>query len=502
MKKEDQGRSGHRSVMSQGEARTAKGTAKGPAMKKQDVFGHIPRRTLLAGVGTTAAGMFLRPLFASAAGASPTRLLIIHRPCGTYPDQFFPTAVGDVSTFTLPTILTPFETLKNDMLILNGIYCPRDHNWAGDQHGAGLITMMSGRKPVEIPGTSSGGDLQAKNQTAAGPSIDQQLLLKPAAGLSGTVVPSIQSTAYRPSSLGLPNFKVMSYDASGAMFAESRPGTLFGNVFSTAMAGAGVSAAQLERMRLQNVGVLDFVNKDLARLRALVPQSQLVKLDAHLAGIAQLQAKLAPKPATATGGSTCAGPVLPTLPNPTGDLTVDEAQHKVVAQSQLGIILSAFQCDLTRVATFSFAHGNSALRFTKIIPGFTDTSGLGHHDLSHVQTTAASVLLGQIDQYYSQQVADLLTKMKATPDGDGTLLDHTLVVYLNECCIGWSHSIENMPVLMFGGKSLKLQTGRHIKFPMRYMNDVWAAVSGALGVPMATFGDTAYSTGPVTGLFA
>jgi hypothetical protein len=469
-------------------------------MKKHDAFGHIPRRTLLAGVGTTAAGMFLRPLFASAAGASPTRLLIVHRPCGTFPDQFFPTA-GDATTFTLPTVLQPFESLKADMTILNGIYCPRDHNWAGDQHGAGLITMMSGRRPVEIPGTSSGGDQQAKNQTAAGPSIDQLLLQKPAAGLAGTVVPSIQATAYRPSSLGLPNFKVMSYDTnSSALFAESRPATLFGNVFSTAM--TGVSPALLERMRLQNQGVLDFVHKDLTRLRALVPQSQLQKLDAHLDGITQLEAKLVPRPAGSTGGMACAGPVLPALPNPTGDLTIDEAQHKVVAQSQLGIILSAFQCDLTRVATFTFAHGNSAMRFAKIIPGFTDPSGLGHHDLSHVQTAAANTLLGQIDQFYSQQLADLLTKMKATPDGDGTLLDHTLVVYLNECCIGWSHSIENMPLLMFGGKSLKLQTGRHVKFGMRYMNDVWAAVAGALGVPMATYGDTAFSTGPVPGLFA
>jgi hypothetical protein len=471
-------------------------------MKDHSAFRHVPRRSFLAGVGTTAAGVFLSPLFASAAGATPNRLLIVHRPCGSRPEFFFPVG-GTATSFTLPSILSPFESLKADMAILNGVWCPRDHEAAGDQHGAGMITMMSGRKPIEIPGTNSGGDQQAKNQMAAGPTIDQQLLAKPAAGLSGTSTPSIQSTAYRPSSLGLPNFKVMSYDSSGALFPESRPGTLFNNLFAAAM--PNLTGAELERMRLQNQGVLDFVNKDLTRLRGLVPRSQLQKLDAHLDGLSKLQAKLVPVTSTtpgAVGAAACAGPMQAALPAQTGDLTIDEAQHKAVGQNQLAIILAAFQCDLTRVATFTFAHGNSALRFGKIIPNFNDSSGLGHHDLSHVQTPASWALDAQIDQFYSQQLADLLTKMKATPDGDGTLLDHTLVVYFNEAGIGWSHSIENMPVLMFGGKSLKLQTGRHIQYQQRYMSDVWAAVGQAFGVPMPTFGDTNFSKGPVTGLFA
>jgi hypothetical protein len=473
-------------------SRTSK---KGHEMKSS--FAHIPRRTFLAGVGTTAAGTLLRPLFASAAGASPTRLLIVHRPCGTYPADFFP-QTGDATNFTLPSILQPFAPVKDAMTILNGIYCPRDHGWAGDQHGAGLITMMSGKRPIEIPGTSSGGDPNAKNQQAAGLSFDQMMIKTAASGLRGPTVPSIQSTAYRPSSIGLPNFKVMSYDTGGALFPESRPDTLFGNIFAAAM--PNLSATDLDRLRLQNKSILDFVSKDLTRLRGLVPKSQLPKLDAHLDGISSLEAKLTTAPPTGgTGGTTCKAPAQPTPPAQTGDLTLDEAQHQVVAQNQLAIILAAFQCDLTRVATFSFAHGNSALRFAKIIPGFNDPGGTGHHDLSHVQT--ATGLHSQIDQWYSQQLSTLLQAMKATPDGAGTLLDNTLVVYFNECCYGWSHSIENMPLLLFGGKSLKLQTGRHLKFGMRYMNDVWAAIATAFGVPMNTYGDTAFSTGAVPGVF-
>jgi hypothetical protein len=463
-------------------------------IKDRSSFRHIPRRAFMAGVGTTAAGMLLRPLFASAAGEPPKRLLIVHRPCGTFPDQFFP--AGGETGFSLPNILQPFEPVKDQMTILNGVYCPRDHGWAGDQHGAGLITMMSGKKPIEIPGTSSGGDANAKNQMAAQPSIDQSLLKDTRSGLGGTVVPSIQSTAYRPSSIGLPNFKVMSYDANGALFPESRPATLFGNIFGAAM--PGLTGADLERVRAQNKSVLDFVHKDLTRLRGQVPKSQLTKLDAHLDGITKLEAKLGATPATTMGGTTCKPPTQGTLPDPTGDLTVDEAQHKAVAQNQLGIILSAFQCDLTRVATFTFAHGNSALRFGKIIPGFSDT-GTGHHDLSH--NTAATDLHAKIERFYSEQLVVALQAMKATPDGAGTLLDNTLVVYFNECCYGWSHSIENMPILLFGGKNLKLRTGRHVKYNLTYMNDVWAAIATAMGVPMNTYGDTGFSKGAVTNLF-
>jgi len=464
-------------------------------MKERNSFPHIPRRTFMAGVGTTAAGMFLRPLFASAAGTPPKRLLIVHRPCGTFPDQFFP--AGNETGFTLPSILQPFEPVKDQMTILNGVYCPRDHGWAGDQHGAGLITMMSGKKPIEIPGTSSGGDANAKNQMAAQPSIDQSLIKDMRSGLGGTIVPSIQSTAYRPSSIGLPNFKVMSYDTNGALFPESRPGTLFGNIFGAAM--PGLSDADLARLRGQNKSVLDFVAKDLTRLRGQVPKSQLTKLDAHLDGVSKLQAKLTAMAPAGMGGAMCKPPTQGALPDPTGDLTVDEAQHKVVAQNQLGIILTAFQCDLTRVATFTFAHGNSALRFGKIIPGFSDT-GTGHHDLSH--NTAATDLHAKVDRFYSEQLVLALQAMKATPDGAGTLLDNTLVVYFNECCFGWSHSIENIPILLFGGKNLKLSTGRHIKYGLKYMNDVWAAIATAMGVPMNTYGDTAFSKGAVTGLFA
>jgi hypothetical protein len=475
---------------------------------------YIPRRAVLAGIGATAAGMFMRPLFASAADASPTRLLIVHRPCGTRPEVFFPIG-GDNKNFsldfsapvngvTIPSITKSFIPLIPNMVLLNGITCPRDHSWAGDQHSAGLISMMTGKRFISIPGTppivppypvqtpAYQPDSNAKNVVADGMSIDQMLLGEAMANLGGRPIPSIQSTAYPPSAVGLPAFRVMSYKGSNQpLFPESRSATLFNQIFGSV--GAGLSPDALARMQTQNTSILDFVNKDLTRLRGHVPSSQFTKLDAHLDSIAQLEKAIS----ASTAAASCAKPSQLTLPTPTGDEAKDDdAMHLANAKNQLGIISAAFQCDLTRVATFTFAHGNSALEFSNIDQNFSQSGG--HHDISH--NTSAGLAQARIDQTYCETLAALLTNMSTIPDGSGTLLDNTLVVFFNEVSDGNSHSITNMPVAMFGGKKLGLQTGQHLHFNGRYMNDVWSAIAGAFGVTMK-FGDSAYSTGPVASLF-
>jgi hypothetical protein len=459
----------------------------------------VARRSVLAGVGAGVAGMLLRPLQAQEASAPPTRLLIVHRPCGTVLEDFFP-AAGDARNFELPKLLTSFAPLKSDMVILNGLTCPRDPAWPADQHAAALITMMGGKKFVAIKNTNADGDPNAKNIIAPDKTIDQHLLgTVPALQVMGAKLTSIQSTAYGPSTAGLPSFKVMSYaggtDAlNGALFPAVDPYAVFNPLFVNE--NAGLTPEQLARKLEQGKGVLDRVNADLARLQSLVPASQKPKLDAHLAGIQALERSLQ-GPSTMPG-KECTPPTLATPPTVPSGVTPDEARHLNVAQNQLAIIQTAFQCDLTRVATFTFAHGNSDLRFQKIDPQNVD-KGDGHHGVSH--DVSAGAAQSRIDQIYCEQLSAFLQKMKAVPDGSGTLLDNTLVVFFNECAIGNTHSIENMPVLMFGGKSLGLQAGQHLHFNGRYMNDVWAAVCGAFGAP-ASFGDPAFTTGPVSGLFA
>lgn len=458
----------------------------------------VARRSVLAGVGAGVAGMLLRPLQAQEAGVMPKRLLLVHRPCGTVLEKFFP-APGDAKNFTLPSIIKSFEPLKNDLVIVNGINCSRDPNWASDKHAAALIAMMSGQKFRFIGATNASTDPNAKNIISQVATIDQHLLTKvPALQVPGGRLPSIQSTAYGPSSQGQPSFSVMSYTGvpgvlNGALFPTYKAQDLFNSLFVDE--NAGLSPQQIATKLAQNQSVLDRMNADLNRMSALLPASQKPKLEAHLAGIKALEQSL--QDSGKPNGKACMPPALkPTVTPPSG-VTQDEANHLTVAQNQLSIIQTAFQCDLTRVATFSFAHGNSGLRFNKI--DATVDKGDGHHGVSH--DTSAALAQERIDTIYSEQLSAALQKFKATPEGTGNMLDNTLVVFFNECAIGNTHSIENMPVLMLGGKSIGMQTGQHLQFGGQYMNDIWAAVCGAYGIE-PKFGDPAFAKTPVSGLFA
>ena len=96
----------------------------------------IARRTLLAGLGTTAAGALLKPVVAqSQSGVPPQRLLIIHRPCGSVPKAWWPTAGATETDWVTSPLLSSFDKLRNDMVVMRGVDCPREQDWLGDKHG-------------------------------------------------------------------------------------------------------------------------------------------------------------------------------------------------------------------------------------------------------------------------------------------------------------------------------------------------------------------------------
>lgn len=445
----------------------------------------VARRSVLGGVAAGLAGMLIRPLQAQEALGTPKRLLIVHRPCGSVLQRFFP-EIGDPKTFALPYILEPLAAFKQDLVILNGVTCPRDTSWLIDAHAAGLISMMSGKRGVPIPGTDSGGDPNFKAVVAPDKSIDQLLLEQPALQAA---VPSIQSTAYQASTGPLPSFKVLSYGGfNQPLYPVFQPQAVFNTLFGDRPWPSVDEAAFLA----ESQSVLDCVRADVKRLQNLVPSSQRYKLEAQLSAIGDLEASLG-----ASTPKACSPPTQLELPVTPDGVTDGEAQHLTLSRNHLSLIKTAFECDLSRVATFSFAHGLSDLRFMKIAAGMT--KGDGHHGISH--DSSATDDQARIEQLYCEQLALFLQQMKAVKEENGSLLDNTLIVYLNECAVGTTHAIENMPLLMMGGKNMGLQTGQHLNFNGRYMNDVWAAVCGAFGAD-AKFGDPAFSMDPVSGLFA
>jgi hypothetical protein len=444
------------------------------------------RRTFLGG-GVTAglASMFLRPLEAAAANGPPTRFLILHRPCGTIASRFFPAAGGTTTNFTLGPIMSPFESLKNDLVIFNDVTASRDPNWQGDSHGQGFISSLTGNRAIS-DGEPINGDPQYHHITAATPSIDW-LLLNGSPRLQGSPVGSIHLGAYRDSVQGgrifpeggAANFRPLSYKgANMPIFPEIRPAVAAQNLFGSMVAGGANAVARQQQL---GKSVLDLVAKDLGALQKQVPASQRPKLDAHLAAIQHLETQIAAVRTTCTPPTL--EPALTAVPagTPSG-LRIDALEHTLVSKEQLNIIKVGFQCDLIRAATFTYAHGNSDVQFSQLIPTFGTMTG--HHDISHATDAASVDRLAAIDQFYCARVAEFLTDLKNTPEGTGNMLDNTFVVFFSEVALGAGHGWTKMPVTFFGGKSVGLQGGRNLMMNGRYLNDLWASVLLAFGLTL------------------
>jgi hypothetical protein len=523
----------------------------------------ILRRSFLAGAGTTALATLLRPIMAHAQmGAAPQRLLIIHRPCGTalgvgHDNWWWPS--GGATGWTASPLLSSFTdgkiaSLQNKMVVLQHLQAPRNMNWQGDKHGAGFLSMITpppsdkaGWPQSSTANPMTRADANSKTITATDQSVDQ-LFLSQIPVLKGAPcpVPSVQLAASTESSDQTNNWhcvKCTSYaKGSGGgppvpLWPTSSPSTAFMNYF--AKSTMGLTPAQIARMAAQNKSVLDFANGGLANLQNQVPQSQLPKIQAHLDAIRQLETNLAASltapactpPATPTGGWLM--PTVDTLStvNPGAGNGADFApldkEHYSMWEQNKEIIKTMFQCDLTRVVSFSFGYGNNAVHFKNVFTGtgplagkYLDLTGNpisnpnGHHDISHSVGDFNAHYI--IDKFYCDMTAELLAEMDKTMDLDGnTLLDNTLVVFWNEASNGNAHGAVDMPVLLFGGKFLKMKGGSFLtvgaggQMPQGgvakpnppYMSDLWVTAAHAWNYPLTAFGDPYWNTGTISGIF-
>ena len=143
-------------------------------------------------------------------------------------------------------------------------------------------------------------------------------------------------------------------------------------------------------------------------------------------------------------------------PRPLG-IPADYQEH---LRLMADLLVLAFQCDLTRIATFVFANDGSNRSYRAI--GVPD----GHHDLSHHGGDAAKqAKIRKINRFHVAQLAYLLEKLKSIPEGDGTLLDHCMIVYGSGISDGNSHAHDDLPILLAGKGNGTIKTGRHIRFP-------------------------------------
>lgn len=462
------------------------------------------RRNFIAGGCALGLAHWLRGAEAAAQGAgSPKRLLVIHHPVGTVRANW--TCSGTETSWQLSRILAPFEPVKSHMVVLDGMDIVA--TGVGGGHEQGTVVMMTGVRTVELyPG--NGGD----DPKAAGPSVDQ-LLLRQSTELQGTPIASLQVSCDDRVDVGEVSTRRLSYSGPGApMDPYLVPQLTYERVFGTLMPGGAGSQAALRKARRQRKSVLDFSLGSLARMRRLAPSSEWERLDAHEAAVRALESELEGNTGSAADcGLDQPPPAYTAFEDGRGNRigngvystadgsSRDDEIHANIGRQHFAVIRAAFQCDLTRVATFQWSPGTNHVSFQGMYPGEPSSIKM-HHPLSHeFSNPNVPAFLTNVDRWYSERTSELLQTLLATPDaGGGNLLDNTLVPYVTEVARA-DHRWRDAPFVVFGGSGVGLVGDRLKRYsPSRPVNDMWLACAQALGATgLTSLGSSNMYTGPL-----
>jgi len=433
---------------------------------------HLSRRTLLRGLGVSIALPMLdsmAPAFAaparSAAAKSPLRMAFTYVPNGIIMKDWTPAADG--STFEMPRILQPLAPFRKDTLVLTGLTQNTGRalgDGAGD-HARAASTFLTGVHPKK----TAGADIQV------GISADQVAAQK----LGGaTRLPSLElacedgrlvggcdsgySCAYSNS--------VSWRSATTPNPPEINPRAVFERMFGAASEDP---AARMKRHKYEQ-SILDSALEDTRRLQGNLGRTDRRKLDEYLTSVREIEQRIQ----TAERDNK---EVVPGMEKPDG-VPADFGEYVGL---MFDLLLVGFQTDTTRISTFMIAREGSSRAYREI--GISD----GHHPLTHHRGNPEWIeKIAQINKFHMEQFAHFIAKLKATPDGDGTLLDHSMIVYGSGISDGNRHSHNDLPVLVVGGANGTIKSGRHVTYPAETpMNNLFMSMLDRFGVQTEPLGD-------------
>jgi hypothetical protein len=432
------------------------------------------RRDFLRELGLTAAATpFIWNLPSLGFGSERTRkqrLVIMFSPNGVVPWTFWPDEVGE--EFTLKDSLKPLEPFKDRLLTLHGL--SNRVRGDGDNHMRGMSCLLTG---IELfPGNIQGGS-HTPAGWASGLSIDQELknFLQSRAETRtrfgslefGLTIPNRADPWTRMVYAG-PNKPIPPVDDPYQMFAR-----LYGGV----------------KDQESLASVLDDVQTDLEKIRSVISADDRRLLDEHESFVRHMEQQLRETRAQA--------PVDDVPELEPGVRNINDNLPKL-SQMQIDLLVNSLRSDLTRVATLQYTNsvGQARMRWLDIEEG--------HHDLSHEpdSNAAAQEKLTKINHWYCEQLAYLVQRLQETPEpgGEGTLLDHTTIVWTNELGKGNSHTLDNIPFVMVGN-GLNFRMGRAMRFDRVPHNRLLLALAHAFGHQIESFGKPEFcSSGPLPGL--
>ena len=432
---------------------------------------HVSRRTFLQGSGTMLALPFLdsmvpaqTPLRQTAAQPR-ARLACVYVPHGATMDKWTPATEG--SGFTFTEILKPLEPYRDRLNVVSGLAHPYVAGAGGTDVSAGANHTRAAA--VFLTGAAPERGAQAH----LGVSIDQL-----AARQIGqdTPLPSLElsieeavlaceasfSCAYRNS--------ISWKSPTDPLPMLNNPRLVFEKLF-----GDGDSSAERRARRQESRSLLDSVTGQVSALQRDLPPGDRRRLGQYLDDVREVERRIQRAEATVKEDLT-----LPDVP--AGVPATFQEHLKLLMDLQV----IAFQADITRVSTLMFARELSGATYpeTSIRDPF--------HNLSHHSNDRGNMdRFAQLNTYHMSKFAYFLEKLKASPDGDGTLLDHSMVLYGSSLSDGNQHNFSPLPIVLAGGASGQLKGGRHLRFAKdTRMSNLLLAMLDRLGVRLDTFGDS------------
>jgi len=435
----------------------------------------LSRRTLLRGIGTTLALPWLDamgPLTAWADGATPVaqaapnRMAFLYVPNGINMADWKPSAEGEL-TAELPSILQPLAAHRGDFSILTGLTADkaRANGDGGGDHARALSAFLTGVQPRKTDGTDIRAGISVDQVAAARlgdrtrlPSLEIGTEAGSMAGNCDSGYSCVYSStmAWRSATQPLPK--------------EVNPKLVFERLFG--------SGSREDRMRrdARRASVLDLVKSDFADLNGLLGRGDQRKLDEYFSAIRDLEQRIEraahlPEPVVPVGAA-----------QPAGVPDSYEAHLRLMAD----LMVLAFQTDSTRVCTFVLANEGSGKPYPFI--GVSE----GHHDLSHHGNNAEKKeKIAKINRFHATQLAYLLERMKSVKEGDGTLLDHTMLAYGSGNSDGNAHNHDDLPILLAGRGCGTLNPGRHTVYSKETpLNNLWLSLLNRMEISVQQLGDS------------
>jgi hypothetical protein len=437
---------------------------------------HLSRRTFLRGTGVTLALPLLESMVPAAtalaqSAASPkTRMGSIYIPHGATMDKWTP--AGEGRGFQFSEILQPLEPFRDRVLVVSDLAHAPVAPWTGEDTGGAenhvraAAVFLSGAHPVK------------KNEAFVGATVDQiaaqhvgqdtplpsiELSIEPlnlSCGDAGFTCAYRNTLAWKSATLPLP--------------MENNPQIVFERLF-----GDGSTDAQRQERRAQARSLLDSVRDQVPALEKDLPPGDRRRLREYLDEVREIERRVEQFDATLSRSLD--------LPDaPTGIPADFESHLKLLFDLQV----LAYKTEITRISTLMLARENSNTVYpaTGVRDGFHNAS---HHSNERKNMDQFAV----INRYHVSMLAYFLERLQATPDGDGTLLDHSMILYGSSLSDGNEHNFDPLPVVLAGGGSGTIRGGRHLRHaPHTPMSNLLLAMLHAMGARVDAIGD---STAPL-----